>query len=62
MNHVVNSAVPWSQRFFLEKFLPAKASREAAKTSRGSLSLTLRKNFKRTPGTREVVPAEQLTL
>lgn len=45
MNHLVNSAVPWSQRFFLENFLRAKASREAAKTSLGSLSLTLRKKF-----------------
>lgn len=62
MNHLVNSAVPWSQRFFLENFLRAKASREAAKTSLGSLSLTLRKNFKRTSGTRELVPTEQLTL
>ena len=52
----MNSAVPWSQRFFLENFLRAKPSREGAKTSRGSLSLTLRKNFKRTPWTRELAP------
>ena len=62
MNHLVNSAVPWSQRFFLENFLRAKASREAAKTSLGSLSLTLRKNFKRTSGTIGLAPTEQLTL